>query len=181
MSDRGEQVYDVVRLVRPITLASARVVAQSLRQLGLTVGGRAVLELVADGGPTTVPDLARLLDVSRQAIQGLVNDAVASGHVVLMDNPRHRRSPLVGLTARGRDAFAGVRRAELRQLATLAPEDTKVLIIAAAFDGMTCRAARNHGNSLLMTADETNTQHLLRYRKIVITADAMETLARRTA
>ena len=46
---------------------------------------------------------------------------------------------------------------------------------------MTLRAARNHGKSLLMTADEANTQHLLLYRKIVVTADAMETLARRTA
>ena len=36
-------------------------------------------------------------------------------------------------------------------------------------------------NILLMTADEANTQQLLKYRKIVITADAMETIARRTA
>lgn len=68
----------------------------------------------------------------------------------------------------------------VRELAALAP-GTKVLIIAAAFDGMTFRAARNHSHSLLMTADEVNTQQLLRYNKIVITADAMETLARRTA
>ena len=32
-----------------------------------------------------------------------------------------------------------------------------------------------------MTADEVNTEHLLHYRKIIITADALETLARRTA
>ena len=32
-----------------------------------------------------------------------------------------------------------------------------------------------------MSADEANTHQLLLYRKIVITADAMETLARRTA
>jgi large subunit ribosomal protein L4 len=69
----------------------------------------------------------------------------------------------------------------IKQLGTVAPDQKKVLIISAAFDEMTLRAARNHGASLLMTADEANTRHLLLYRKIVVTADAMETLARRTA
>jgi large subunit ribosomal protein L4 len=62
-----------------------------------------------------------------------------------------------------------------------AVEATKVLIIAAAFDDLTYRAARNHAKALLITADEANTLQLLNYRKIIITADAMETLARRTA
>lgn len=69
----------------------------------------------------------------------------------------------------------------IKQLGTIAAEQKKVLIIAAAFDEMTLRAARNHGASLLMTADEANVRHLLYYRKIVVTADALETLARRTA
>ncbi|HEX2746676.1 MAG TPA: 50S ribosomal protein L4 [Verrucomicrobiales bacterium] len=62
-----------------------------------------------------------------------------------------------------------------------AVEGTKVLVIAAAFDELTYRAARNHSKALLITADEANTLQLLNYRKIIITADAMETLARRTA
>ncbi len=69
----------------------------------------------------------------------------------------------------------------LKELAALAGEASKVLIIAAAFDELTYRAARNHAAALLMTADEANVIHLLNYRKIVVTADAMETLARRTA
>jgi large subunit ribosomal protein L4 len=69
----------------------------------------------------------------------------------------------------------------VKELAALAAEATKVLVIAAAFDELTYRAARNHTAALLMTADEANVIHLLNYRKIVVTADAMETLARRTA
>lgn len=69
----------------------------------------------------------------------------------------------------------------IKEISTLAPQTPKVLIIAAAFDEVTYRAARNHGAALLMTADEANTQQLLKYRKIIITADAMETIARRTA
>jgi large subunit ribosomal protein L4 len=62
-----------------------------------------------------------------------------------------------------------------------AVEGAKVLVIAAAFDELTYRAARNHSRALLITADEANTLQLLNYRKIIITADAMETLSRRTA
>jgi len=60
-------------------------------------------------------------------------------------------------------------------------DSRKVMIIASAFDGQTYLAARNFGKALLMTADEANTEQLLHYDKIVVTADALETLARRTA
>lgn len=60
-------------------------------------------------------------------------------------------------------------------------DSRKVLIIAAAFDEKTYRAARNHGRVLMMTAAEANTEQLLNYDRIIITADAMETIARRTA
>ena len=40
---------------------------------------------------------------------------------------------------------------------------------------------RNYAGALLMTANEVNTEHLLNYRKIIVTADALETLSRRTA
>jgi large subunit ribosomal protein L4 len=69
----------------------------------------------------------------------------------------------------------------IKELKSVAPDQKKVLIISCAFDENTLRAARNHGASLLMTASEANTEHLLHYRRIVVTADAMETLARRTA
>lgn len=68
----------------------------------------------------------------------------------------------------------------IKQLATIT-DSSKVLIISAAFDAATYQAARNHSRTLLMTADETNVEHLLNYHKIVITADALETLSRRTA
>ena len=68
----------------------------------------------------------------------------------------------------------------IKQLAALT-ESKKVMIIAAAFDGTTYLAARNFGKALLMTADEANTEQVLHYDKIIVTADAMETISRRTA
>jgi large subunit ribosomal protein L4 len=60
-------------------------------------------------------------------------------------------------------------------------DNAKVLVIANGFDEMTFRSGRNVQGVLLMSADEVNSEHLLFYNKIIITADAFETLARRTA
>ena len=56
----------------------------------------------------------------------------------------------------------------------------KVIVIASAFDEQTYLAGRNYAGALLMTANEVNTEHLLNYRKVIITADALETISRRT-
>ncbi len=56
----------------------------------------------------------------------------------------------------------------------------KVLVIANEFDEATKRAARNHASSLLMTASEVNTEHLLYFNAIIVVKDALETLAART-
>jgi large subunit ribosomal protein L4 len=74
----------------------------------------------------------------------------------------------------------GKTRSFIKEVGTLT-DAKKVLIIATAFDEKTYLAARNHGKTLLMTAAEVNTEHVLHYDKIVLCADAMETLARRTA
>jgi large subunit ribosomal protein L4 len=57
----------------------------------------------------------------------------------------------------------------------------KVLVIAAAFDENTYKAARNVRPTQLVTAREVNTEQLLAYRKIIVTNDALPQLAERTA
>lgn len=57
----------------------------------------------------------------------------------------------------------------------------KVLVVAGSFDELTYRSGRNVANIQLMTADELNAEHLLAFNKIIISTDALETLARRTA
>lgn len=56
----------------------------------------------------------------------------------------------------------------------------KTLIISAAFDEKTYLAARNVQKTLLMTAAEVNTEHLLHFDKIIVTSDALQILATRT-
>jgi large subunit ribosomal protein L4 len=60
-------------------------------------------------------------------------------------------------------------------------DSKKVLIVGGRFDENTFRAGRNVQRVQLISADEVNAEQLLNYEKVVITADALETLARRTA
>lgn len=87
-----------------------------------TSGMRAILRDLDRLGPQTVPQMARRRPVSRQHIQGLVNQLLDVGHVELIDNPAHRRSPLVRLTREGSAAFAAMREREAALIARLAPD-----------------------------------------------------------
>jgi DNA-binding MarR family transcriptional regulator len=62
----------------------------------------------------TVPDAARELGVTRQGVQRITDELVADGLAQFLHNPRHQRSPLVQLTARGRDTLAKITAAARR-------------------------------------------------------------------
>ncbi|MFC4063299.1 MarR family winged helix-turn-helix transcriptional regulator [Actinoplanes subglobosus] len=124
MLERGTTIYEILRHVRPLVLNSARVVEESLRADGVSVGMRAVLEMLAERGPMTVPDIADRLDLARQGIQRHVNDLTALGWVESHDNPAHRRSVLIAVTAAGAELFARVRAGELSRLDRMAAECT---------------------------------------------------------
>ena len=74
----------------------------------------------------SVPQAARRLGVTRQGVQRVANDLVASGLATFATNPDHRTSPLLRLTGPGRDALAEItRRARRfnRRLAAAVSED----------------------------------------------------------
>ncbi|HEY4217321.1 MAG TPA: MarR family transcriptional regulator [Gemmatimonadaceae bacterium] len=73
-------------------------------------GARWQVLWVADEAPRTVPDIARRLGRTRQAVQRLADLLVADGLAAWQDNPAHRRSPYVGLTNDGRHALAAIMR-----------------------------------------------------------------------
>ncbi len=68
----------------------------------------------------------------------------------------------------------------LATVAALTPE-SKVLIISRAFDDTTYLSARNVRPILLMTSAEVNTEHLLGFKTIIVTNDALSQFAERTA
>ena len=64
-------------------------------------------------------------------------------------------------------------------LLAITPEE-RVLVISDSFDEPTYLSARNVQPALLITAAEVNTEQLLAFRKIVVTAAALGRLAQRT-
>lgn len=59
--------------------------------------------------------------------------------------------------------------------------DARKVLIIGAFDELTFRAGRNVQEVQLVSAEDVNAEHLLRYDAILLTKEAIETLARRTA
>jgi DNA-binding MarR family transcriptional regulator len=82
---------------------------------GLTAARWQVLGAVAlVGRPLTVPQIARRMGLTRQAVQASVNRLLAEALVEARDNRDHRRSPLIGLTELGSQKCAAVDRRQAR-------------------------------------------------------------------
>jgi DNA-binding MarR family transcriptional regulator len=73
-------------------------------------GARWQVLWVADETARTVPDIAQRLGRTRQAVQRLADVLAADGLAEWRNNPAHRRSPLLALTAEGRHALGAIMR-----------------------------------------------------------------------
>ncbi|GAA3160941.1 MarR family transcriptional regulator [Planomonospora alba] len=113
LADRLAEVFD---LVGPVYRRAQRRVEQDVPGEGLSVGVRAVLNMLREHGPMTVPQMGRAQALSRQFVQRMVNEAAARHLAEPVPNPAHKRSSLIRLTPEGRaliDAVAERERAVL--------------------------------------------------------------------
>ncbi|MEU7433914.1 MarR family transcriptional regulator [Streptomyces sioyaensis] len=116
LTNRLTEVFD---LVGPLYRCTHRKVEQDVSTEGLSVGVRAVLSMLREHGPMTVPQMGRAQALSRQFVQRMVNDAAARGLVESAPNPAHKKSSLKQLTEQGQAAITAVidrERAVLRQV-----------------------------------------------------------------
>ncbi len=115
-----------------LLIADIYELAGLLRQAGEEIAGSQgqtqarwqLLSAVSDP-PLSVPQAARRLGISRQAVQRVANDLVAAGLAEFTANPDHRTSPLLTLTDAGAETLAEITRAGLRfnrELATVLGE-----------------------------------------------------------
>ena len=99
---------------------------------GLTAARWQVLGAVALAErPLTVPQIARRMGLTRQAVQATVNQLLSEALAQTGDNIDHRRSPLIRLTGLGRQKYAALDRRQIRWINELAA-GLKISDLAAA-------------------------------------------------
>jgi len=103
--------------------------------------------------------------VRKLALRKALSARIIAGDVLLVDN--------FSVAEPKTKQFVGLVKANVAE--------EKVLVIAAAFDENTYKAARNVRPTQLVTAREVNTEQLLAFRKILVTSDALPQLAERTS
>ena len=100
-STEGEALFQVIVLVLG-TFFKLRAAGQRMGTVSSWGGGNwGLMRSLALEGPQTVPQLARARPVARQRIQKIADELAVAGLVEFVDNPGHKRSKLVRLTARG--------------------------------------------------------------------------------
>lgn len=96
-------MLDVFRANGALIAAGDRLVAP----IGLTSARWQVLGSIAlSDHPLPVAHLARVMGLSRQAVQRVADDLERQGLVVFAPNPHHKRAPLVMATEKGSQAFS---------------------------------------------------------------------------
>ena len=104
--------YQIIWLVRRLFRALSNKANENLEGMGITVADRAVMEFLYPDKTLSVPEIAELYKVSRQHIQQTVNSLLDVGLVKTKENPRHKRSPLIMLNAKGRELFGDIKKKE---------------------------------------------------------------------
>lgn len=90
---------------------------------GVSVPMRAVLQFLRARGDHTVSAIARARSVTRQHIQVIVNDLADAGLVERIDNPQHRRAPLIRITVAGERTIDEMHERERRAFEPLLTEN----------------------------------------------------------
>jgi DNA-binding MarR family transcriptional regulator len=102
----------------PIVVADIYEIAGRLRDQGETIArtvgqtqARWQVLSAASGRPHTVPQIARVLGVTRQNVQRITDLLVEEGAAEYRDNPDHRGSPHLILTRRGHGTLEAITKA----------------------------------------------------------------------
>ena len=121
----SEPVYSLIMQIRRLFQRLKTVGEEILQGTGINPSQRAILEFLYQRQSHSVPQIAEYLSVTRQHVQVIVNDLVELDLARCLDNPAHKRSPLVEATPEGIAMFESIQQKEaeiLRQFQRQLPE-----------------------------------------------------------
>lgn len=145
----SQQLYELIWMSRPLMQAAEAAVERRLVGTGLTVRTRAVLEILLHHDAATVPEIAVKLEIKRQYVQLMVNEALADELAVKRVNPRHKRSTIIALTAKGRAVIEDVVHREMMLAKSLSSGldttdiETALKVVVALTDALKTETGRN--------------------------------------
>jgi DNA-binding MarR family transcriptional regulator len=116
---KTDNAYQIVWLTRRLFRALAQKSDDSLQDLGISVAERAVMEFLHPDEKLSVPEIAERYQVSRQHVQVTVNRLLDTGILATKVNPRHKRSPLIALTDKGKKMFRTIKARDARAIKKL--------------------------------------------------------------
>ncbi|MEM9653992.1 MAG: MarR family transcriptional regulator [Actinomycetota bacterium] len=111
--DLHRDLYQAIRLVRPLHLNVHRFVEHLLVGGELTVSTRAVLEAIIELEPATTAELSRHLALRRQQVERTVGPLAEQGLIVATPDRTDRRLRRWTATDRGREVFTSVHQMEI--------------------------------------------------------------------
>ena len=104
-----DDIYEVTWLIRRAYRLMGVRVDQYLTDLNISACDRSVMDYLYPNRKLSVPKIAGLYDVSRQFIQSTVNSLHERGIIEFLENPNHKRSPLISLTKEGAKVYEQIR------------------------------------------------------------------------
>ncbi|MDN3026994.1 MarR family transcriptional regulator [Streptomyces sp. S.PB5] len=104
----GHRVSEVFDLIGALYRRGLRKLEQSEEVEGVSVGVRSVLVLLHRYGPMTVPQMGRIMALTRQFVQRMANEAMDRGWAEATPNPAHQRSSLIRITEDGEAVITAI-------------------------------------------------------------------------
>lgn len=118
----GKELHELLRRVFRLGNSLQTIADRIHEKSGISTPQTRVMRTLVRRGPATVPQMAALLDVSRQFVQKTCNELQRLSLLEFRDNPRHRKSKLAVLTNAGEKVFQSAKKKEELLIGQLMPE-----------------------------------------------------------
>ncbi len=117
--DMNDLLYQGIQTTRPLLRHITAAVERKLEGTGVTVGQRAVLEVLLNNPEQTAPEITATLQLKRQFTQRMLKELLASGLARPLPNPAHAKAHLYALTKAGEEVITAIRAEETTLVASI--------------------------------------------------------------
>ena len=112
----AELLYLGMQLTRPLLRNITNRVEADLEGSGVSVGQRAVLEVLLNVGQATAPEITKLLQVKRQLVGRVLKELVEQGALTTIANPKHQTSHFYCLSPNSKKLIETIRSKEMADI-----------------------------------------------------------------